>query len=95
MHALRATLPPAPQQKRGGPNEPDFIGLLLTVIRLEQVKTDLVVSVNVPYVPGQYDEGHVNVEEGKLGPLMERAVEMRDKVAESLEIKDWGLFGED
>lgn len=54
------------------------------LVRLEEVETDLVVSINVPC--GIDDDGSVQDKQG-LGR------EVRERVEASLEIKDWGLFG--
>jgi hypothetical protein len=90
-YTLLATSPPGAKQ-RGRDNEPDFVGILLTLIRLEQQKTDIVVAVNVPHVRGQYDPAEVDLQSGKWGPLLEKGREMREKVLEGLEVRDWGLF---
>ena len=90
-YTLFATSPPGEKQ-RGRPNEPDFVGILLTMIRLETQKTDIIVAVNVPHIAGQYDPSEVDPEKGKQGRLLESAVEHRRKVMETFEIKDWDLF---
>lgn len=68
------------------------MGILLTLVRLEEKKTDLVISINVPHIAGQYVPGDVDPEKGKQGPLLERAVQMREKVMQTFEVKDWELF---
>ncbi|KAK3677210.1 hypothetical protein LTR78_002748 [Recurvomyces mirabilis] len=93
-YTLIVTSPPGAKQ-RGRANEPAFVDLLVTLIRLEKQKTDLVVTINVPHVPGTYDAGEIDREAGRLGKLLDRALEMREKVLRSLEIKDFGLFGEE
>ncbi|KAI9670088.1 MAG: hypothetical protein M1829_004816 [Trizodia sp. TS-e1964] len=70
----------------------DFTAILLTLIRLEAQKTDLLVVVNIPHIPGCYVPGEVVLEHGKQGKLIEGAIEMRDRVLASLKIEDWGLF---
>lgn len=87
-----ATSPPGEKQ-RGRANEPDFVGILLLVVRLEAQGTDIVVAVNVPHLPGQYD-AVAAVEEGKLGRLMEVGERVRERLGETFEVRDWGLFGE-
>lgn len=57
--------------------------------------TDLVVAINVPHVQGEYDQASVDLDAVRLGGLMERAAEWREKVLASLEIREWGLFGEE
>jgi hypothetical protein len=90
-YTLVATAPPGAQQ-RGRDKEPEFLGLLLTMIRLEKQKTDLLVVINVPHIPGQYDKVDVDPEKGKNGPLLEAAIGYRAKVMETFEIRDWELF---
>ncbi|KAI5853415.1 hypothetical protein BZA05DRAFT_435818 [Tricharina praecox] len=65
-----------------------YTAILATVVRLHNVATDLVVTVNVP----------VSAEEaraegpGAVGETMARAFELRDLLLGSLEVRDWGLF---
>ena len=65
---------------------------MLTVVRLEAQKTDLVLTVNVPHLPGQYVPEQVNVGEGRLGPLLEGAEEIRRVLVGTFEVVEWGLF---
>ena len=90
-YTLFATSPPGSKQ-RGRPNEPDFVGIVMTLIRLEQQKTDIVVAVNVPHISGQYDPAEVDPEKGKQGALLEKAIEYRKEVLNTFEIQDWSLF---
>lgn len=90
---LLATSPPGPKQ-RNRPNEPDFVGILLVVVRLEAKATDIVIAVNVPHVAGEYDKNSVDLEGGKTGRLLEVGKKVRERVCETFEVKDWGLFGE-
>lgn len=71
------------------------MAILLTVIRLEAQKTDIVVAVNVPHIAGQYEGGSVDMEHGRAGELLERAGEWRDRVLETFEVVEWGLFREE
>ncbi|GAB7331771.1 hypothetical protein MBLNU13_g03736t1 [Cladosporium sp. NU13] len=91
---LLATSPPGAKQQ-GRANEPDFVAIMLTLIRLVDQKTDILVTVNVPHVIGQYDTGSVDLQHGKMGPLLEQAAKWRERVLETFEVKDWGLFGEE
>ena len=84
-----------PPKQIGRPNEPDAVGIFIVFIRLVEVKTDLVVAVNVPHVPGEYPAGSFKPEEGRLGPLMESAREWMGKVLETVEVREWGLFVND
>ena len=71
----------------------DFTGILLILIRLVSVDTDIVVSINVPHIRGQYSKEDVNLEEQKEGPQLAEARELRDRVIQSFDVRDWGLFG--
>ncbi|CCC12178.1 hypothetical protein SMACR_05916 [Sordaria macrospora] len=73
---------------------PDFTALILTLVRLEREKTDILVTINVPHIKGEYDEEEVDLALGKQGALLGSAVEYAAKIWESFEVKDWGLFKE-
>lgn len=90
-YTLFATSPPGEKQK-GRPNEPDVVGILLTMVRLENQKTDILLTINVPHIAGQYDPAAIDPAQGKHGPLLEAAVEHRTKLIETFEVKDWDLF---
>ncbi|KAK0936728.1 hypothetical protein LTR29_011681 [Friedmanniomyces endolithicus] len=88
---LLATSPPSAQH-RDRAHEPDFVGIALLLVRLAEQKTDVLVSVNVPHVAGEYEEGEMDLEKGRLGRLLEKGVQIRENVMESLEVRDWRLF---
>jgi len=71
---------------------PDFTALIMTLVRLEQKQTDIIITINVPHIKGEYDEEEVDLELGKQGKLIGDAVEYAARVWETFEIKDWGLF---
>lgn len=91
---LLATSPPGAKQQ-GRANEPEFVAIMLTLIRLIDRKTDMLVTINVPHVIGQYEAGSVDLEHGKMGPLLEQAAKWRERLLETFEVRDWGLFGEE
>lgn len=62
------------------------------MVRLEQQKTDIIISINVPHITGQYDSAEVDPEKGKHGPLLDHAIQYRGKVMETFEVRDWELF---
>lgn len=65
------------------------------MVRLEEQKTDLLIVINVPHLEADgYKPSDVDLERGRYGPLLERAMEFRAKIWETLDVKDWGLFGE-
>ncbi|TVY20006.1 putative ran guanine nucleotide release factor [Lachnellula arida] len=83
------TPPPAPDSK-----SPDFTAIVLTLIRLERESTDVLVTINVPHIKGEYTEEEVDMQMGKQGKLIESSVEIAARIWETFKIKDWGLFNE-
>lgn len=73
---------------------PDFTALILTLIRLEKEQTDILVTINVPHIKGEYDEEEIDLAMGKQGELIGDAVEYAARIWESFDVKDWGLFNE-
>jgi hypothetical protein len=79
---------------------PLFTALLMTIVRLEQQKADIVITVNVPFSSPDLVRGEGSVAapgyEGGLsgapGELMSAGLAVRDKVLASFKIVDWGLF---
>lgn len=67
----------------------------MTVLRLQKQKTDILITINVPHIKGEYDEDDVDLQLGRQGKLIGDAVEFSAKIWESFKIKDWGLFGEE
>ncbi|KAL8844538.1 MAG: hypothetical protein Q9205_000030 [Flavoplaca limonia] len=92
---LATTTPPAAINGNVHAKTPSFTAVLLTMIRLEAQSTDIVVTVNIPHIPGHQEpsDGEVNFEERKFGSLVEDGIKIRDEVWRSLEVRDWGLFG--
>ena len=60
------------------------------LLRLKEQGTDLMVSVNIPHYPGEYEKSKNG--EDEVTPLMKEGELMKDKILESFEIKEWGLF---
>ncbi|OCK78565.1 Mog1p/PsbP-like protein [Lepidopterella palustris CBS 459.81] len=83
---ISTTLPP--------PRKPslDFTGIILLLVRLETQKTDIIITVNVPHVAGEYAKNDVDPENGRWGTFMERAVGIRERILSSFEVLDWSLF---
>ncbi|KAI1385321.1 Mog1p/PsbP-like protein [Hypoxylon trugodes] len=72
----------------------DFTAIILTLVRLEREKTDLLITINVPHIRGEYDEEDVDLQLGKQGKLIGDAVDYAAKIWETFKVKDWGLFNE-
>ncbi|KOS23373.1 putative ran guanine nucleotide release factor [Escovopsis weberi] len=82
-------------QKPEGPDRGmrnDFTAILMTLLRLENRSTDILVTINVPHIKGEYDENEVDLELGKQGKLVGAAVEALAMIWETFDIKDWNLF---
>ena len=90
-YTLIATQTPPPQP---GSKSPDFTAIVLTLIRLEEDKTDILITINVPHIKGEYSAEEVDMQVGKQGKLIENAVEYAARIWETFKIKDWGLFNE-
>lgn len=87
----------ATQTPKEGPSDrssADFTALIMTLLRLEKYKTDILITINVPHIRGDYDEEEVDLELGKQGKLIGAAVEYSARIWGSFKIKDWGLFNE-
>lgn len=84
-YTLLAQAPPGEKQK-GRPHEPKSVGVFVLLVRLENVETDLVITVNVPC---GVDDGEENGEE----ELMGQGRSILERVVRTLEVRDWGLFG--
>ena len=83
----------------------------MTLIRLVSKSTDIVITINLPHIPGQADaststsesgplsrqgrEEDVDFARGQFGRWVEEGINVRDEVLRTLEIKDWGLFGDE
>lgn len=64
----------------------------MSLVRLVEQKTDIVIVMNVPHIPGTYDKASVDPSAGKMGHLLEKGMEARAKLLGTFEINDWGLF---
>ncbi|USP73097.1 hypothetical protein yc1106_00371 [Curvularia clavata] len=81
--------PPAPVPGAPVRKTPEYTFIQLLVIRLKEQGTDILVSINSPHYPGEYVPAAAPGEETQL---IREAKGMKDKVLESFEIKEWGLF---
>lgn len=95
---LATTKPPPPDPTRPPrANASTYVVILLALVRLEIQMTDVVVTLNLPNIPGAQElvsEGeNVNFEEGTFSATIQQGQEVLNEVLKSLEVKDWGLFG--
>lgn len=58
------------------------------LLRLKEQETDLMISVNIPHYSGEYEKP----KEGDVTQLMKDSEKVKDRILETFEIKDWGLF---
>lgn len=61
-------------------------------MRLEKESTDILITINVPHIRGEYNEDEIDLELGKQGELIGDAIDYAAKIWSTFDIKDWGLF---
>lgn len=83
---------PVSQASRSKP-ELVFTAILITLIRLPAAETDVVITINVPHVKGEYVPSEVDFDKADLGPQIRDAIQVRDEILRTIEVKDWSLFG--
>ncbi|KAK4098085.1 Mog1p/PsbP-like protein [Parathielavia hyrcaniae] len=83
---------PDDEARRG--SAPDFTALILTLLRFEREKTDVLITINVPHIRGEYDEDEVDLALGKQGELIGDAVEYAARIWSTFKVRRWGLFDE-
>ncbi|KFH45748.1 ran guanine nucleotide release factor-like protein [Hapsidospora chrysogenum ATCC 11550] len=93
-YTLISTQTPHVGQSKDRTSAPDFTALIMTLLRLEKYKTDILITINVPHIKGEYDEDEVDLQLGKQGKLIGDAVQYSARIWSSFKVKDWGLFGE-
>ncbi|KAK3173614.1 hypothetical protein OEA41_006946 [Lepraria neglecta] len=92
--------PPGPGAARR-PHAPTNTDIHLTLIRLVEQSTDIVITLNVPHIPSETEAEDPAAGDGdavrkQLNERTERAVLMKETwemVVGSVEIRDWSLFG--
>lgn len=60
------------------------------LLRLKEQSTDLMISVNIPHYPGEYEKPKEG--EGQVTQLMKDSEEVKRRILETFEIKEWYLF---
>jgi len=93
-YTLIATQTPPLSPTSSTASAPDFTAIVLNLIRLEKESTDILITINVPHIRGEYSEEDVDLQLGKQGRLISDAVEFAARIWETFKIKDWGLFNE-
>ncbi|KAI5854478.1 Mog1p/PsbP-like protein [Durotheca rogersii] len=99
-YTLIATVTPHPDPSSAGVGQQQtdvqnkLTAIILTMVRLEREKTDLLITINVPHIRGEYDEDDVDLQLGKQGKLIGDAVEYASRIWETFKVKNWGLFKE-
>jgi hypothetical protein len=85
--ALTFIQTPAPPE-RPGRKTPEYVYIHLLLLRLEEQGTDVLVSVNIPHYKGEYEEAG----QGEETRLMRESKAVRQRVLETFEVVEWGLF---
>jgi hypothetical protein len=80
--------PPADPANRK--KTPEYVYMHLMLLRLKEQQTDIMVTVNIPHYAGEYEKPKEG--EGDVTPLMKGSEAIKNRILESFNIKDWGLF---
>jgi hypothetical protein len=91
-YTLIATQTPRPDPSKGATSSPDFTAIIMTLLRLEKEKTDVLITINVPHIKGEYDEEEIDLQLGKQGQLIGDAVEFAARIWGTFRVEDWKLF---
>lgn len=86
---LSLTFIQTPQNPNPRRKEPEFAYIHLLLLRLKEQGTDILVTINIPHYRGEYEKPS---QEGQETKLMKDSAVVKEKVLESLQIKDWNLF---
>ncbi|KAK0516879.1 hypothetical protein JMJ35_000034 [Cladonia borealis] len=99
--SLTATTHPAPPAPGATlrPHTATHTDIHFTLIRLVEQGTDIIVTLNVPHIPGETEDENNNTGD-KEGVVAKRKIEREKHMTEawegivkSLEVRDWSLFG--
>ncbi|KAF2743702.1 Mog1p/PsbP-like protein [Sporormia fimetaria CBS 119925] len=77
-----------PQNPNPRRKEPEFVSIHLLLVRLPGHGTDILVTVNVPHYPGEYEKAAQN----EPTELMKDGAAIAKQILDSFEVKNWGLF---
>ncbi|KAE8844885.1 hypothetical protein PTNB85_03150 [Pyrenophora teres f. teres] len=80
--------PPSPNPH---PNRktPEYTYIHLLLLRLKERETDILITINVPHYPGEYNEPAEGQQETDL---MRRSHMIRERLLDTFDVKEWGLF---
>lgn len=65
----------------------------MTMIRLEQQQTDLLLTISIPVMAGSYAKEDMRPEVGRVPYWVEKGCEWSENLRNSIEVRDWKLFG--
>ena len=68
---------------------PEYAYIHLFMVRLKEQGTDIIVTINIPHYAGEYEKAS---EEGGQTQLMKDSAIVKDRVQETFDVKEWGLF---
>lgn len=61
----------------------------MLLLRLKEQATDIMITINVPHYPGEYEKPAQGQQETEL---MTSSKVVRQKVLDTFKVKEWGLF---
>lgn len=65
--------------------------ILLVLVRLPQKGTDIVITVNIPHVPGFHSD-EITIGGDKFNEFVKDGLSLLEQILATFEIKDWSLF---
>ena len=71
---------------------PEFTAILMTLIRLAEQKTDILISINIPHFTQGNELEHINIDNEKLGSLISTGLKYQDQLLKSFNIINWDIF---
>ncbi|PVI07724.1 Mog1p/PsbP-like protein [Periconia macrospinosa] len=86
--------PPPPTPSSAHRKAPDYIAIHLLLLRLKDHGTDILITINAPHYPGEYEKPPSQEGDGgeTTTKLMKDADELRERVLASFDVREWGLF---
>ena len=76
-----------------GDTVPDFTAVIMILVRLAQQNSDILITINIPHVKGEYETRDINLEDGRTGAMINDGQKIRDQIIATFQIKSWDLFG--
>jgi hypothetical protein len=67
--------------------------VIFLLARLENHGSDFLITIQIPHMKGEYDIDEPDLKSDAPTGLMKTGLEIAARISETLEVKDWNLFG--